>query len=77
MNKKQQPQMNIDFDKTTSLECEECKNDTFTLVFRIRKLSALLSPTGTGALIPVQVYSCAKCGHINEEFKVKEKNDTV
>ena len=41
----QQPQMNIDFSQTTAETCEECGNDTFVQVFKMRKLSALLSPT--------------------------------
>ena len=31
-------------------------------------LSALLSPTGEEAKIPIQVFACAKCGHINKGF---------
>jgi hypothetical protein len=30
-------------------------------------------------MVPVNVFACAKCGHINEEFlpKLKEENDTL
>ena len=71
----QQPQMNVDFSQTTPEICEneECKNDTFVQVFKMRKLSALLSPTGEEAMIPVQVFSCAKCGNINKGFLPIEK----
>ena len=72
MNKEQQPQMNIDFSKTEPNVCNECENDTFSQVFKIRKLSALLSPTGKETMIPIQVFACAKCGHINPEFLPKE-----
>ena len=79
MNNPQQPQMNIDFSQTTAEVCEKCENDTFIQVYQMRKLSALLSPTGTEAKIPIQVFACAKCNHINESFIPKEKgdNDTV
>jgi hypothetical protein len=70
-NEQQQPQMNVDFDQTTGLECDECKNVTFTQVFYIRKLSALLSPTGEESLIPVPTFACTKCGHVNEGLKAK------
>ena len=68
----EQPQMNIDFSQTTAEVCEKCENDTFTQVFRMRKLSALLSPTGTEAMIPIQVYACTKCGYVNKGFNPKE-----
>jgi len=72
MNDPQQPQMNIDFSQTTAEICENCGNDTFAQVYRMRKLSPLLSPTGQEAIIPIQVFACAKCGHINKSFQPKE-----
>jgi len=72
MNNPQQPQMNIDLSQTTAEVCEKCENDTFTQVYQMRKLSALLSPTGQEAMIPIQVFCCAKCGYINEGFLPKE-----
>ena len=68
----EQPQMNIDFSQTTAEICEKCENDTFHHVYQMRKLSALLSPTGEEAMIPIQVYACTKCGHINKGFLPKE-----
>ena len=75
----EQPQMNIDFSQTMPEVCESCKNDTFIPAFKMRKLSALLSPAGKETMVPVNVFACAKCGHINEEFlpKLKEENDTL
>ena len=65
-------QMNVDFSQTTAEICESCGNDTFTQVFKIRKLSALLSPHGKETIIPMQVFACAKCGHINNDFLATE-----
>ena len=72
MNNPQQPQMNVDFSQTTAETCESCENETFVQVYQMRKLSALLSPTGQEAMIPIQVFCCAKCGYINEGFLPKE-----
>ena len=78
MNNTQQPQMNIDFSQTTAEVCEECKSDTFIPAFKMRKLSALLSPAGKETMIPMNVFACAKCGHINDAFLPKEEdNDTL
>jgi len=72
MNNPQQPQMNIDMNQTSAEICESCKNDTFIQVYKMRKLSALLSPTGEEAMIPIQVFACAKCGNINKGFLPQE-----
>ena len=34
----------------------------------LKKLSALVSPTGQEAIIPVAAFACDSCGHINKEF---------
>ena len=72
MNNPQQPQMQVDMSQTTAEICEKCENDTFTQVYKMRKLSALLSPTGQPTMIPMQVFSCVKCSHINKMFLPKE-----
>tara|TARA_R110002153_G_scaffold42339_1_gene120448 strand:+ start:42 stop:260 length:219 start_codon:yes stop_codon:yes gene_type:complete len=72
MNSPQQPQMNIDINQTTAEVCEKCENETFIQVYQMRKLSALLSPTGQESMIPIQVFACAKCGNINKGFLPKE-----
>tara|TARA_R100000008_G_scaffold84332_2_gene71479 strand:+ start:148 stop:381 length:234 start_codon:yes stop_codon:yes gene_type:complete len=64
----QQPQMQVDFSQTTAEICEECKHDIFIPAFKMRKLSALLSPAGKETMIPMNVFACAKCGHINKAF---------
>ena len=74
MNKEQQPQMQVDLSQTTAEVCEneECKNDTFVQVYKMRKLSALLSPAGKESMIPMPVFACAKCSNINSAFLPKE-----
>jgi len=72
MMNREQPGLQVDISKTTELVCESCGNDTFVQVYKIRKLSALLSPTGKPTMIPMQVFTCVKCGHINKEFLPQE-----
>tara|TARA_Y100001963_G_scaffold102164_1_gene140608 strand:- start:241 stop:474 length:234 start_codon:yes stop_codon:yes gene_type:complete len=76
----EQPQMKVDISQTTAVNCEleSCKNDTFIPAFKMRRMSALLSPHGKETMIPMQVFACAKCGHINEDFQTKEEtNDSI
>ena len=74
-NNQQQPQMQVDLSQTTAEVCEKCKNDTFQHVFKIRKLSALLSPSGEEMIIPVQTFACTKCSNINVGFRHKDNPD--
>ena len=77
MNNPQQQQFNVDLSQTTEVVCEKCGNDTFNHVFKLRKLSALLSPAGQETMIPMQVFACVKCGHISSDFLPKEDDDTI
>ena len=65
---KGQMQEQIDFSKTSEICCEKCGNNTFKQTLLIRKMSALASPSGQEMIIPMQVFSCEKCGHVNKEF---------
>ena len=60
--------INIDLNNVDNIKCEECGNETFTPVFIIKHLSALVSPTGQETMVPIQLFKCSKCGHVNEKF---------
>ena len=62
------PGLKVDLSQTTAISCESCGNDTFIPAFKMRQLSALLSPHGKETMIPMQVFACNKCGHINDAF---------
>tara|TARA_R110000824_G_scaffold259914_1_gene448588 strand:- start:84 stop:320 length:237 start_codon:yes stop_codon:yes gene_type:complete len=63
-----QMQESIDFSKTTQICCEACGGSTFKQTLLLRKLSALVSPNGQETIVPMQVFACEKCGHVNKEF---------
>ena len=63
-----QMQETIDFSKTTQIKCEKCEGTTFKQSLLLRKMSALVSPNGQETIIPMQVFACVKCGHVNKEF---------
>ena len=70
---REQPGLKVDLSQTTAVSCEACGHDVFVPAFKMRKMSALLSPHGKETMIPMQVFACAKCGHINEDFQNKEE----
>jgi|7_EtaG_2_1085326.scaffolds.fasta_scaffold183499_2 hypothetical protein len=57
--------INVDLDQATDFECEKCKDVFFSTLFRFKRLSALVSPTGEEVMIPIQLLKCDSCGHIN------------
>ena len=70
------PQMQIDIMKdTTIMRCEnkivdtekgiefDCNGTAFDQATELRKISALVSPTGQAGVIPVPYYYCLKCGN--------------
>jgi hypothetical protein len=67
-------QQEIDFSKTSEIKCEVCMNDTFEQSLLLRKLSALVSPTNQETIVPMAVFACQKCGHVNSEFRQSELN---
>ena len=48
--------------------CPLCGGKGFKQTMMLKRLSALMSPTGQEALIPVAAFACEACGHINKEF---------
>tara|TARA_R100000008_G_C3441059_1_gene94442 strand:+ start:220 stop:456 length:237 start_codon:yes stop_codon:yes gene_type:complete len=66
---KGQMQEQIDMSKTTPLKCDACGGQTFKQTLLLRKMSALVSPNGQEAIIPVGVFACEKCGNVNKEFE--------
>tara|TARA_B100000927_G_C16338157_1_gene418194 strand:+ start:553 stop:765 length:213 start_codon:yes stop_codon:yes gene_type:complete len=64
----------LDIKQTTAITCEaeECDCTVFEQAFYIRKASKLLTGDIKDKIIPIPIFKCAKCGHVNEIFKPKE-----
>ena len=61
---REQPGLQIDISKTDTIVCDECGNASFIQAFFLKKVSALVSPTGEEAIVQIQVFSCGNCGAI-------------
>ena len=59
-------QVKVDLRDAETIKCKSCNNYLFITSFILKRLSALVSPNGQEALIPVQVYSCGNCGEVAE-----------
>ena len=59
-------QVKVDLKQADTIKCNDCNNYLFITSFILKKLSAIVSPTGQETLIPVQVYCCGICGKVAE-----------
>ena len=64
------PQANtqVDLSKAETVKCESCGNYSFIQSYFIKKISAIMSPNGQEAIVPVQVFSCGNCGEVPKIF---------
>jgi len=62
----QQQNVQVDLSKADTVKCDdpECNNILFIQSTIIKRLSAIVSPTGKEALVPIDVYSCGNCGKV-------------
>ncbi len=61
---KKQQQVQVDLRDAETIKCEDCNNYLWIQSFVLKRLSALVSPSGQEALVPIQVYSCGNCGKV-------------
>jgi hypothetical protein len=65
----QNQNVTVDLSKDAiDLTCHECQNKTFKAVYVIKKISALLSPTGKVMHHPIAVFACSKCNTVHDDF---------
>ena len=67
-----QNQLNVDFNQTTAVICEECNGTYFDQALVLRKASGILTGQAKPTIIPIPVFKCTKCGHVNGEFLPQE-----
>lgn len=61
-------QLNITLDQTLPVVCNECGHQYFEQQLILRMASGLLTGTGKSSYVPIPVFACTKCGHVNTEF---------
>ena len=62
--KPKQQQVQLDLKNAETMKCAKCGNSIFIQGYVIKKISAIMSPTGEEVIAPVQVFNCGNCGHL-------------
>jgi hypothetical protein len=68
-----QQQMNVNLEDTTEIKCDECGNNTFQQGVMLRGVSRFITMTEQDGVMPIPVFYCIKCNHINEQFLPKTR----
>lgn len=61
-------EMKINPSNLDDVICDECENYTFVKVSLMKRLPALISPTGQETFMPMDVFACNACNHVNKRF---------
>lgn len=69
-NKLGKPQVQLA--ETEPIFCEKCGGSTFQEALMMRRVSPLLTGTGQPGIVPIPVFMCTECGHVNKDFLPKE-----
>lgn len=64
--------LNINPADLDNLKCPHCSNDKFDQVFMVKKIPAVLSPTGKKIMLPIPVFECTKCKETCKEMFPEE-----
>ena len=59
-----QQKVQVDLQEAETMTCLECNNKIFIQGYVIKKISAIMSPTGEEVIAPVQVFNCGNCGEM-------------
>jgi len=61
--------MNININDADDMQCPKCENYFFKTIFRVKRISALLSPKGEETYVPIQLLACTECDHVVTDVK--------
>ena len=57
-------QVKVDLSDAETMTCQKCDNKIFLQGYVIKRISAIVSPTGQEVIAPIQVFNCGSCGEL-------------
>ena len=57
-------QVKVDLSDAETMTCQKCDNKIFLQGYVVKRISAIVSPTGEEVLAPIQVFNCGNCGEL-------------
>ena len=72
----QKTNIKVDLKSAESVVCDDCGFDQFVDRYFIKKISALISPSGKEQMIPLRMYVCAKCKTLPDALNPFKEDST-
>ena len=54
----------VDLKDADTMKCQKCENSIFIQGYVIKRISAIVSPSGKEVIAPIQVFNCGNCGEM-------------
>jgi hypothetical protein len=70
-------QQQVDLSQAETMKCESCQNSLFIESYVLKRISALISPTGQEGIVPIQVFACGSCGELKNIGGSADTSDLV
>jgi rubrerythrin len=67
-DKKMVSELSSKLDTAQTVICDNCSHHVFQAGIVLKRFSAINSPTGQEVVVPIELFCCTKCGHVNSEF---------
>jgi predicted nucleic acid-binding Zn ribbon protein len=64
----------IDLKQQPNEICENCEGRYFKEVTLIKRVSKIYTGSSEDTLVPFPTYMCEKCGHVNKDFEIFDKD---
>ena len=69
-------QQSLNIADTKPVVCEKCGGEIFAQGLMLREVSAILTGTGKPGAVPIPVFYCVECKHVNKMFVPEELRKT-
>lgn len=61
-------QLNVKLEDTIGIKCERCHSEVFNEGLLLRSVSRFITGNAQDSIMPLQVFKCASCHHVNAQF---------
>ena len=75
--RKQQQQVDLSKAETMKCDHDSSENSLFIESYVLKRISALISPTGQEGVVPIQVFACGSCGELKNIGGSADTSDLV
>ncbi len=72
-NQQKRIEVKIDESNSEIVQCGKCGGEHFEQIFRVRRMSSIISPTGKALFLPDSLLRCIGCGRARKLQEIQKK----